>query len=1381
MLPWREETLPDTTWKGWYYAIPTMDPRNNFDRGLGGYFTKYVGCSQSIFARDNEPPTRAGVTHPRGPGDYEVQYRSTNPYGIAYYIDPRPNGFKYPFMWQWRQPPCPTASFRMPPPRVPWSLDRPQATLNQLPRQVKPPEPAPPEPAPPEPAPPEPAPPEPAPKPTTAARGSTFDSGFEGAGSPKSTPVLERVQISHIDSPVKQRKVYYKSPWDEPDSEEFSNAPLDEQLVLPPILLTSKVEQLKELKQLQAKFAVPTSCTTHSLEPTAADREHPIDISGPDNIAAVSLDVHQSSTLTTVSSISTHTQIRKSGLKRTEHVERFYQSHTMVNARSSTRSATTVNAARTANVAVSGPASDETKISMAEPSAQTTCSNGGRGKIHDRRSDSSGGIWPVITNAGSRNLATAAGNISPTSTKRRNAKTDDCPKVVDPNSTVSTARAQHHSKKPAPSESLLLRTPERIQGVRKSSHLINIGNSDKTGRATAKINPVIAGQERRPRARPCQIENEDLLCQTTQAPSPPTYTPPKFPVMSTSLLVPTTPPMISASCSDTVNGIGRGTNERQRPQKWTQPSNRDGVLTPPSTPHSRRRTIQVRPLSGKKPVYGIESEADLSVARPQNWQAITPRTSDKRHNQCCGTTNSAEVSSSLVPRPKPPPWALHDIDRNPCTLDDRLREQRKPLDFQEFSFNSPHRDPFYAPPSDYALRTEGISEGKSITHATPLPSMDNVQSPQGHITILSELYDMHSGDNALAIANFHDTSETPITGSQVLVGIGSPKSRGHACPSSTSQESQLEAGNHAIPVTTSELLCLTTSIQHIKSPLSASKCPAVSPVSVSRTGNTAEENTLPQARLKDTVKSHAEETISVVDEAVAVDATVLELEYTIEDHNVQKGPGTLNMLPTCATARGPVTISSNTVKEGKTHGQKTSDFGVLEVITSDWVDLETHAEPPQQQLAELPAPYSTQLECIEDNKTQQSVADAVPKPDPVPARRIADSYALIKEDVNGTRPPPPSTAEEFQAQLETFIESHDLSQFFLPLPGSNLEHGRVSSASIVQPLDTIPSGVNSREDSHQGSTKVTKMEGISIQGLAQKAFEKSQEQDTETAQYYADLSKISLYTTILLVDDSASMREHDSGSPCADELGASKNASQVKKKKKTKTMRQDDCGLIKHVKQALERITRIATTLDSEGISIRFLNADVADLQQPDNPNALPLGEINLDGIKTEEDMKKIVDACPFRGGTELGTMLSKKVLEPLLRHKVELKPPTLQRPVLVSIITDGEPEIYHEIKRKGKPTGRWVGESRNKCQEVIADCKRRLIQAGYPEKAIAFHITQIGGNKDADEYLNALATDPYIGNMIYCSSERLDKQVELYNTGDMGRAYQLWGVWVQN
>ena len=196
---------------------------------------------------------------------------------------------------------------------------------------------------------------------------------------------------------------------------------------------------------------------------------------------------------------------------------------------------------------------------------------------------------------------------------------------------------------------------------------------------------------------------------------------------------------------------------------------------------------------------------------------------------------------------------------------------------------------------------------------------------------------------------------------------------------------------------------------------------------------------------------------------------------------------------------------------------------------------------------------------------------------------------------------------------------------------------------------------------HQGSTKIAKMNEVSVEVLAQKAFEKSQGQDTETAQYYADLSKISLYTMILLVDDSTSMREpdeQDNGLLLVDELEMPKQMSK-KTKKKQKTVRQDDCGLLKPVKQALERITKIATTFDKEGISIRFLNAEMADLP--------------LDGINTVEGIKIILDACPWKGGTELGTMLSKKVLEPLLQQKVEAKPPTLNRPVLVRIITDGE------------------------------------------------------------------------------------------------------------
>lgn len=129
--------------------------------------------------------------------------------------------------------------------------------------------------------------------------------------------------------------------------------------------------------------------------------------------------------------------------------------------------------------------------------------------------------------------------------------------------------------------------------------------------------------------------------------------------------------------------------------------------------------------------------------------------------------------------------------------------------------------------------------------------------------------------------------------------------------------------------------------------------------------------------------------------------------------------------------------------------------------------------------------------------------------------------------------------------------------------------------------------------------------------------------------YYADICKTALYHTVLLIDDSKSMR---------------------------------DDKRFEVLVQALERVAEINATINPEGLSMRFLNYPRwREYQVP----------WRLDGIQDALKMREILDANLWKGGTELGGMLLEKVLEPLVFEKARQN--KLNKPVLISIITDGE------------------------------------------------------------------------------------------------------------
>lgn len=122
-------------------------------------------------------------------------------------------------------------------------------------------------------------------------------------------------------------------------------------------------------------------------------------------------------------------------------------------------------------------------------------------------------------------------------------------------------------------------------------------------------------------------------------------------------------------------------------------------------------------------------------------------------------------------------------------------------------------------------------------------------------------------------------------------------------------------------------------------------------------------------------------------------------------------------------------------------------------------------------------------------------------------------------------------------------------------------------------------------------------------------------------------------------------------------------------------------------KKLIQRITKITTRIlpEGEGVALRFINREV------DNSSNLTL-----------EGIGNIMDPMPWQpgGNTEIGTYLRSKVLEPLVYSKLEAK--KLERPVLISIITDGMPEP----------------ENKSELLNAILECGNKLQDADYPRES---------------------------------------------------------------
>jgi hypothetical protein len=170
---------------------------------------------------------------------------------------------------------------------------------------------------------------------------------------------------------------------------------------------------------------------------------------------------------------------------------------------------------------------------------------------------------------------------------------------------------------------------------------------------------------------------------------------------------------------------------------------------------------------------------------------------------------------------------------------------------------------------------------------------------------------------------------------------------------------------------------------------------------------------------------------------------------------------------------------------------------------------------------------------------------------------------------------------------------------------------------------------------------------------------------------------------------------------------------------------------IQDLKLILERVSFAATLFDQDGISVRFMNTDLAHLR--DN-NGRPL----QDGVCNETQVDTLMKSVQFKGLTPMGTSLRKKVIDEIVLSKAQSG--QLRKPVLVITVTDGQP----------------AGESQNAVFDTIRyafDQLQRYPQ--YGRGALAFEFAQVGNDEAARNFLGKLDSDPNIGPMIDCTSSR--------------------------
>ncbi|BEJ17719.1 hypothetical protein CspHIS471_0611200 [Cutaneotrichosporon sp. HIS471] len=194
-----------------------------------------------------------------------------------------------------------------------------------------------------------------------------------------------------------------------------------------------------------------------------------------------------------------------------------------------------------------------------------------------------------------------------------------------------------------------------------------------------------------------------------------------------------------------------------------------------------------------------------------------------------------------------------------------------------------------------------------------------------------------------------------------------------------------------------------------------------------------------------------------------------------------------------------------------------------------------------------------------------------------------------------------------------------------------------------------------------------------------------------------EFTKLALFDIVLFLDDSGSMRGYEDG------------------------------ARIEDLKVIVNYVAFVASLFDADGIEVRFLNSTAI-----------------ASGVKNEADVQKLIEANPFKGVTNLGKEMWSKVLDPLIVRPAQKG--TLQKPVLVISITDGEP--YPE------PAG--------KIREVIKDTKKALKKSRYGEDALSLQFAQVGNDKAAQDFLEKLDNDSSIGGLVDVTSNYEWEQAEI-------------------
>ena len=183
-----------------------------------------------------------------------------------------------------------------------------------------------------------------------------------------------------------------------------------------------------------------------------------------------------------------------------------------------------------------------------------------------------------------------------------------------------------------------------------------------------------------------------------------------------------------------------------------------------------------------------------------------------------------------------------------------------------------------------------------------------------------------------------------------------------------------------------------------------------------------------------------------------------------------------------------------------------------------------------------------------------------------------------------------------------------------------------------------------------------------------------------TIDMVTDISCLALYDIALLVDDSSSMG----------------------------TTEEDNLTRWQIAKEITKSIANWAILMDDNGISIDFFNSST-----------------RADNVTDPNVITQLFSEVQPYGGTPMGPAIHQKILQRMVYHK------TLMKPLLLIIITDGEPSNHNEV----------------------VQAIQGYYNGAVHKRAVSFSFAQVGSDVRATTWLNSLDRDPNIGGIIDVTS----------------------------